>query len=108
MIGSAEAGDKIFFDGIINSLASACAFSVIGKWTAIWSQSKSALKAEQESGCNCIAFHSIKTGLKAWIESLWRVGALFSKTYFPSITSSKASQTSLLHFSIYFSACFML
>ena len=40
------------------------------KCTAIWSPSKSALKAEHTNGCNRIAFPSINTGSNAWIESL--------------------------------------
>ena len=79
---------------IIKTLASSCASNDKGTWTAIWSPSKSALKAAQTNGCNWIALPSIRTGSKAWIPSLWSVGALFKRTGCSLITSSKISQTS--------------
>ena len=51
-MGEPSAGDKILFVDIIKALASSWASSVRGTWTAIWSPSKSALKATQTRGCN--------------------------------------------------------
>ena len=50
VIGSPSASFKILFDAIIKNLASACASSDSGTWTAIWSPSKSAANAVQASG----------------------------------------------------------
>ena len=61
-------------------LASSWASCDSGTWTAIWSPSKSALKAAQVSGCSWIAFPSIRTGSKAWMPSRCRVGARLSMT----------------------------
>ena len=94
MIGSPFAGDKMLFDDIINARASSCDSIDKGTWTAIWSPSKSALNAVQTSGWSWIALPSIKTGSNAWIPSLWRVGARFSKTGCSVITFSKISHTS--------------
>ena len=60
--------------------------------TAIWSPSKSALKAGQTKGCNLIALPSTNIGSKACIPNLCKVGALFNKTGCPCITSSKTFQ----------------
>ena len=77
----------------INNLASAMASSDNGTWTAIWSPSKSALKAVQTSGCKRIAFPPINLGSNAWIPSLCNVGARFNITGCSLITSSTTSQT---------------
>jgi hypothetical protein len=50
MIGAPLAGDRTLFVDIINTRASSWASSESGTCTAIWSPSKSALKAEQTSG----------------------------------------------------------
>ena len=77
----------------ISTWASKIAAAPRGKWTAIWSPSKSALNAAHTNGCNCIAFPSIIFGWKAWIPSLCKVGALLSRTGWPFITFSKISHT---------------
>ena len=63
-----------------------------GTWTAIWSPSKSALKAPQTSGWSWIAFPSMRRGWKAWIESRCSVGARFSSTGCPFRIFSRISQ----------------
>ena len=50
MIGAPLAGDSTLFVDIIRTRASSWASSERGTCTAIWSPSKSALKAEQTSG----------------------------------------------------------
>ena len=60
----------MLFTESIKNLASACASTDNGTWTAIWSPSKSALYAVQANGCNLIALPSTSTGSKAWIPSL--------------------------------------
>ena len=77
----------------IRSWASNIASGPSGKWTAIWSPSKSALNAVHTKGCSCIALPSINFGWNAWIPNLWSVGALFNKTGWPLKTFSKISQT---------------
>src|SRR5512135_1886155 len=64
MIGLPLAGDRILLVDIISTRASSWASSESGTWTAIWSPSKSALKAVQTSGCSWIALPSISTGSK--------------------------------------------
>ena len=51
-----------------------------GTWTAIWSPSKSALYAVQAKGWSLMARPSTRIGSKAWIPSLWSVGARFKST----------------------------
>ncbi len=51
MIGLPLDGAKILLVLIINVCASTWASIESGKWTAIWSPSKSALKPLQTSGC---------------------------------------------------------
>ncbi len=65
-----------------------------GTWTAIWSPSKSALKAVQTSGWIWMAEPSTSTGMKAWMPRRWRVGARLSRTGWSLMTSSRTSQTS--------------
>ena len=50
MVGSPEPGDSWFLTESITCLASATASRERGTCTAIWSPSKSALKAEQTKG----------------------------------------------------------
>ena len=94
MIGSPLAGERILLLAIISARASSCASSDSGTWTAIWSPSKSALKAVQTSGCNWIALPSINTGSNAWMPRRCSVGARLSMTGCSRITSSRMSQTS--------------
>jgi len=74
--------------------ASACASALSGRCTAIWSPSKSALKAVQTSGWSWIALPSMSTGSKACMPSRCRVGARLRMTGYSRTTSSRASQTS--------------
>ena len=55
MIGLPLDGAKTLFVLIISVCASTCASIDSGKWTAIWSPSKSALNPLQTSGCKLIA-----------------------------------------------------
>ena len=50
MIGLPLAGEKMLFGASISTCASVCASIDSGRWTAIWSPSKSALKPLQTSG----------------------------------------------------------
>ena len=50
MIGLPFAGLRMLFVDIMSTRASSCASRLSGTWTAIWSPSKSALKAVQTSG----------------------------------------------------------
>src|SRR5215471_4154730 len=75
MIGEPLAGCRMLLVDIINTRASSCASSESGTCTAIWSPSKSALKAAHTSGCSWIALPSISTGSNAWMPSRCRVGA---------------------------------
>jgi len=52
MVGLPVAGKRTLFDASMSMWASACASTDNGTCTAIWSPSKSALKAVQTSGCN--------------------------------------------------------
>ena len=65
VIGAPLAGLRMLCDESINIDASKTASWPSGTCTAIWSPSKSALKAVQTSGCNWIAFPSINLGWKA-------------------------------------------
>src|SRR5438876_9121143 len=67
-IGWPEAGDSTLFDDIISTEASICASGESGMCTAIWSPSKSALKAVQTSGWILIALPSTSTGSKAYTQ----------------------------------------
>ena len=88
--------------------ASALASSLNGIWIAIWSPSKSALKAAHTSGCKRIALPPTKTGSKAWIPSLCNVGARFNITGCSVITSSTTSHTHSSLLSISFLAPLIL
>ena len=107
-IGFPSDGFKILFAPSINILASAFASSESGTWTAIWSPSKSALKAAHTNGCNLIAFPPTSFGSKAWIPSLCNVGARLSITGYSVITSSTISHTQSSLLSINFLAPFIL
>ena len=87
--------------------ASACASAESGRWTAIWSPSKSALKAWQTSGWIWIALPSTRTGSNAWMPRRCRVGARFSSTGCSWMTSSSTSQTSGIIESTIFLAALM-
>src|SRR5207245_1271199 len=86
--GLADGGDPTSLDAAVS-----------GTWTAIWSPSKSALKAAQTRGCRRIAFPSTKTGSNAWMPSRWSVGARFKSMGCSLMTSSRTSQTSGFSFS---------
>ena len=88
------AGERMLFDDSIRMRASACASTESGRWTAIWSPSKSALKAWQTSGCTWMALPSTRIGSKAWMPRRCSVGARFSSTGCSAMTSSSTSQTS--------------
>ena len=79
---------------IIIRLASMTASLESGTCTAIWSPSKSALKAAHTSGCTWMALPSMSLGMNAWIPSLWSVGARFSSTGLSITTVSRMSHTS--------------
>ena len=64
-----EAGENILFVESIRSRVSICASRESGTCTAIWSPSKSALKAEVTKGCSLMARPSTSTGWKAWIRA---------------------------------------
>ena len=93
-IGEPSAGDSRFCVDSIRSLASCWAAVDSGTWTAIWSPSKSALKAEHTSGWIWMALPSTRTGMKAWMPSRCSVGARFSSTGWSLMTSSSTSHTS--------------
>ena len=80
MIGAPLAGLKMLLVDIISVWASTWASIDSGKWTAIWSPSKSALKPLQTSGCSLIAFPSTSTGSNAWMPMRCSVGARFRST----------------------------
>ena len=88
------AGERMLFDDSIRMRASACASADSGRCTAIWSPSKSALKAWHTSGCTWIALPSTSTGSNAWMPRRCSVGARFSSTGCSAITSSSTSHTS--------------
>jgi hypothetical protein len=67
MIGAPFAGCRMLLVLIMSTRASSCASSDSGTCTAIWSPSKSALKAAQTSGWSWIALPSISVGSKAWM-----------------------------------------
>ena len=101
------AGERMLFAESMRMRASACASAESGRWTAIWSPSKSALKAWQTSGWIWIALPSTSTGSKAWMPRRWSVGARFRSTGCSAMTSSSTSQTSGTIESTYFFAALM-
>ena len=104
MIGRPLAGDRMLLVLIMSTRASIWASSDSGTWTAIWSPSKSALKAVQTSGCSWMALPSISSGSNAWMPRRCSVGARFSRIGCSLMTSSRMSQTSGFSFSTSFLA----
>ena len=104
MIGLPLAGLRMLLVDIISTLASSCASRLSGTCTAIWSPSKSALKAAHTSGWSWIALPSIRIGSNAWMPSRCSVGARLSSTGCSRITSSRMSHTSDRSFSTIFLA----
>src|SRR5215204_3450332 len=105
--GAPCAGDRMLLLDSISTRASACASALSGRWTAIWSPSKSALNAWQTSGWTWIALPSTSTGSKAWMPRRWSVGARLSRTGCSWMTSSSTSQTSGIIESTIFLAALM-
>ena len=103
--GAPCAGERMLFEDSIRIRASAWASADSGTWTAIWSPSKSALKAWQTSGWIWTALPSTSTGSKAWMPRRCRVGARLSSTGCSRMTSSSTSQTSgIIESTIFFAA----
>ncbi len=103
--GAPCAGDRMLFEDSIRIRASAWASADSGTWTAIWSPSKSALKAWQTRGWIWIALPSTSTGSNAWMPRRCRVGARLSRTGCSEMTSSRTSQTSgIIESTIFFAA----
>src|SRR5437867_1222916 len=73
--GRPLAGDRMLFEDSISTRASACASADSGRWTAIWSPSKSALNAWQSSGCTWIALPSTRPCSNAWSPTPCSLGA---------------------------------
>ena len=67
VIGRPVAGERMLLAESMSTRASACASADSGRCTAIWSPSKSALKAVHTSGWTWMALPSTRTGSKAWI-----------------------------------------
>ena len=88
-----DAGEKIALAESMSRRDSIWASIESGRWTAIWSPSKSALNGVQQSGCSLIASPSTSTGSNDWIERRCSVGARLSITVLPLVTSSSTSQT---------------
>src|ERR687891_655205 len=101
------AGESTLLEESMRMRASACASAESGRCTAIWSPSKSALKAWQTSGWIWIALPSTSTGSNAWMPRRWSVGARFRSTGCSAMTSSSTSQTSPDIESTYFLAALM-
>ena len=92
-MGRPVAGDRMLLADSIRMRASAWASADSGRWTAIWSPSKSALKAVQTSGWIWMALPSTRTGSKAWMPRRCRVGARLRSTGCSLMTSSSTSHT---------------
>src|ERR687893_441967 len=105
--GAPCAGDRMLLLDSISTRASACASALSGRWTAIWSPSKSALNAWQTSGWTWIALPSTSTGSNAWMPRRCSVGARLSRTGCSWMTSSSTSQTSGIIESTIFLAALM-
>ena len=91
--GRPWAGDRMLLADSISTRLSAWASADSGRCTAIWSPSKSALKAVQTSGWIWMALPSTSTGSKAWMPRRCRVGARLSSTGCSLMTSSSTSHT---------------
>src|SRR3954462_4764538 len=85
--GLPDAGDRMLFADSMRMRASACASADSGRWTAIWSPSKSALNASQTSGCSWIALPSTSCGSKAWMPRRCRGGARVSRPRGPGLSA---------------------
>ena len=105
--GAPCAGDRMLLLESMRIRASACASALSGRWTAIWSPSKSALNAWQTSGWTWMALPSTSTGSNAWMPRRWSVGARLSSTGCSWMTSSRTSQTSGIIESTIFLAALM-
>src|SRR5919197_817443 len=105
--GEPCAGLRMLFEDSIRIRASACASALKGTWTAIWSPSKSALKAWQTRGWIWMALPSTSTGSNAWMPRRWSVGARLRRTGCSWMTSSSTSQTSGIIESTIFLAALM-
>ena len=92
-IGRPWAGERMLLADSMRIRASAWASADRGRCTAIWSPSKSALKAAQTSGWIWMALPSTSTGSKAWMPRRWSVGARLSRTGCSLMTSSSTSHT---------------
>ena len=92
--GRPLAGDRMLLVDSIRVEASIWASTERGTWTAIWSPSKSALKAAQTRGWIWMALPSTRMGSKAWMPSRCRVGARLSRMGCSRITSSRMSRKS--------------
>src|ERR671918_2997323 len=73
-IGLPSAGFRMLFADSIKTRDSSCDSYDSGRCTAIWSPSKSALKAWQTSGWILIALPSIRIGSNAWMPRRGGVG----------------------------------
>ena len=73
-------GFKMLLAASMRKRASAWASTDRGTCTAIWSPSKSALKAVQARGWSLMARPSTSTGSKAWMPRRCSVGARFNST----------------------------
>src|SRR3954466_8456978 len=105
--GAPWAGERMLLEESMRMRASAWASADRGRWTAIWSPSKSALNAWQTSGWTWIALPSTSTGSNAWMPRRWSVGARLSSTGCSWMTSSSTSQTSGIIESTIFLAALM-
>ena len=105
--GAPCAGDRMLLELSISTRASAWASADSGRWTAIWSPSKSALNAWQTSGWTWMALPSTSTGSNAWMPRRWSVGARLRSTGCSWMTSSRTSQTSGIIESTIFLAALM-
>ena len=92
VIGVPFWGFKILWEASMSNCASNTAALLKGTCTAIWSPSKSALKAVVTNGCSCIALPSINFGWNAWIDKRCNVGARFSNMGWPLKIFSRISQ----------------
>ena len=91
--GRPSAGLSTLLADSMSTRLSAWASADSGRCTAIWSPSKSALKAWHTSGWIWMALPSTRTGSKAWMPRRCSVGARFSSTGCSLMTSSSTSHT---------------
>ena len=91
--GRPWAGDSTLLADSMSTRLSAWASADSGRWTAIWSPSKSALNAVHTSGWIWMALPSTSTGSNAWMPRRCSVGARFRSTGCSLMTSSSTSHT---------------